>query len=254
MTLRYREAFDEDARDEEGRLSWSLGKFREPASPVDASITIGGTAPLTSFTHDKDDHPLTLERLYAIQFVYEARRIVGDTETDRMTAYAVRDAFVWPAGGPPAPGSRIGTVPLNVEKGNRSPSFNICDSTFAPDGRIGDWRTVIDNSFEHWQDALPPRFISSSYAVGGCTDYYSGIYDGVTNAVLSALDLAGVIDIENLEKDALDEIELQVNNLIDAMSQDIMLKNREDRTRNEIIMYDDVGLVLTALRRAAIFS
>ena len=252
IKLRYREALPGH-----NTASWDIGQLTTPTSPAKVEIS-GIRADISSFQHGSNDQ-LTRKKLYAIQFVYEARRFVGDTEfqADRITAYAVRDAFVWPADDPPMHGSRVGTFSMNVNKGNRTRHMNICKATFDSDGRSSSWESVIRKGFGHWQSALPMGLMEYSLTVGTCTNYYTGenpgemgVAEAVSAAVIAALDAASVVDVTQLDSGARGEIAERVNDVRSRMVNEIIMKNKEDREKNEIIMYDDVGVVLTALRQS----
>lgn len=56
--------------------------------------------------------------------------------------------------------------------------------------------------------------------------------------------------MDRINPDVTGEIARQVSAVIDGMTKEIGLKNSEDRKKSEIIMYNDVGFVLTALRQS----
>ena len=241
---------------------WDLGDWTEPSHPTKAELTNipGGEI---SYEHSPQSGALRRESLYAIQFIYDAVPAVGGSEANTIRAYAVRDAFVWPSDGPPMHSERIGSLPMNVDDGTREVGYHICSATFESEGetRIGAWKSVIHAGFQHWQQRIPDMAINfSGLPDGGCTDYYSDIYQSVSQTVINTLTDNGIgimdeVIVGPLTLEALERIDRDVKGFISAATTEVLIKERigQDAERNEVIMYDDRGPVVVTLRAAGTF-
>ena len=215
---------------------------------------------------------LTHQAIYAIQLQYD--------QTGKPKVFAARDAYVWPSNMPAddentvvdaATGARVDVharvagFPLDYRllettaAGHPKFEYRICGETFTDEGRQGDWERLIKNAFDRWQAALPTDLVTIVYSSEDCTDFTP-----LTTKIVKSLDTyitdQSLIDgIPPSDDDKSAHVDgllamIRATGMIEGVPYDIDQTIRDDRSLNEVIMYNDSRGDLPFLSTHGIFT
>ena len=176
-TVRYRELGERGRR-------WPIGNatHKDQSWPDnenwpyygDFSVLPAVSQPSSGITVSTTVSSLDRNKLYAFQVNYEYDPDPRPGTEGTKLVFAARDAFVWPSGGVPSRGERVGTYHTFGYWEDGDYEYTICSGTF-PDNPItprvnenSEWVALIEHAFEQWEEAVPDR-VEITHQRGNCS-------------------------------------------------------------------------------------
>lgn len=195
----------------------------------------------TQTTKENPISNLSLNRVYAIQLIYELEKDTENGNSEHVTVYAARDVYVWPSIRP-AGGERVATFPLMHSIANKSYVYRICESTF-PTGDRTKWRRIIRHALDQWEVATDSLVTLTNESRSDGSSMPCAAYEIFINEISSRVrDLAPGLPLEDIIVYVQSLLELFDVVHIDMNPENPLLYQVQDTDLglNEILLFNDV--------------